>query len=99
MIARYDATGRVLAAEPDYVYLSRGSTTGIITGDIYQVVRPTRKLTNPSGHTDVFGSTIQTTGVIAGIGGMVLKTGERASAAVVPYGTDGLYVGDAVELQ
>jgi hypothetical protein len=38
----------------DYVYLSQGSTAGIITGDIYQVVRPTRKLTNPSAHTDGF---------------------------------------------
>jgi hypothetical protein len=52
VIARYDATAGVLAAEPDYVYLSQGST-GIITGDIDQV-RPTRKLTHPSGHTDVF---------------------------------------------
>ena len=246
VIARYDATGGVLASEPDYVYLSQGSTAGIVTGDIYQVVRPTRKLTNP-GHTDAFrdlgthyidvaqirvvvsqpdfslarivqscgdavevgdlvipfekinlppaprprpfsptiqasgpakgvivaaknvlmnfGSTIETTGVIAGVGGtsrlgitdrglaetgsivyidvgqdqnvqpgdlfivyrkpdldrrlypnppevekiehvssavgevMVVKTGERASTAVVTYATDALYLGDAVELR
>ena len=30
---------------------------------------------------------------------MVLKTGERASAAVVTYVTDALYPGDAVELR
>jgi hypothetical protein len=35
VIARYDATGAVLAAETDYVCLSQGCTTGINTGNIY----------------------------------------------------------------
>src|SRR5262249_11790721 len=54
VIARYDSTGAVLASETDYVYLSQGSKAGIITGDTYQVIRPTRKLTSPAGHTAVF---------------------------------------------
>jgi hypothetical protein len=54
VIARYDATGAVLASETDYVYLSQGSKAGIITGDMYQVVRRTKKLTNPGGYREAF---------------------------------------------
>src|SRR5437763_11016435 len=45
--ARFDATGAVLASQSDYVYLSHGSEDGITVGATYQVVRPTKKLTNP----------------------------------------------------
>ena len=54
VIARYDATGAVLASETDYIYLSQGSKAGIIAGDTYQVIRPTRKLTNLGGHAAAF---------------------------------------------
>src|SRR5438094_7021859 len=51
VIAKFDATGSVLATETDYVYLSQGSEDGIATGNTYQVVRPTKTLTNPNGRT------------------------------------------------
>lgn len=51
VIARYDSSGAVLAAETDYVYLSKGSEDGIVAGTNYQVVRPTKTLTNPNGRT------------------------------------------------
>jgi hypothetical protein len=51
VIGRYDPSGAVLAAQTDYVYLSRGAEDGIAIGGDYQVVRPTKSLTNPYGHT------------------------------------------------
>ena len=49
VIARFDASGAVLASDSDYVYLSHGSEDGITAGGNYQVVRPTKTLTNPEG--------------------------------------------------
>jgi len=51
VIARYDASGAVLASDSDYVYLSHGAEDGIRAGGNYQVVRPTKTLTNPDGRT------------------------------------------------
>jgi hypothetical protein len=51
VISKFDATGGVLAAEADYVYISHGSEYGIKAGDLYQVVRPTKTLKNPYGRT------------------------------------------------
>ncbi|HEY2380890.1 MAG TPA: hypothetical protein VGK48_06860, partial [Terriglobia bacterium] len=51
VIARFDATGAVLAGEADYIYLSQGSEDGIQTGNTYDVVRPTKTLVNPYGRT------------------------------------------------
>lgn len=51
VIAKFDATGAVLAAEADYIYLSQGSEDGILAGNIYQVIRPTTMLTDPKGRT------------------------------------------------
>jgi hypothetical protein len=50
VIAKYDATGAVLASDTDYVYVSQGAEGGITAGSNYQVVRPTKTLTNPYGH-------------------------------------------------
>jgi hypothetical protein len=50
VIAKYDATGAVLASDTDYIYLSHGAESGITAGSNYQVVRPTKKLTNPYDH-------------------------------------------------
>jgi hypothetical protein len=52
-IARYDATGGVLTTDTDYVYLSQGSEDGIAVGNTYQVIRPTKTLTNPYGVTSI----------------------------------------------
>src|SRR6267143_1283447 len=46
-IAKYDITGGVLTAENDYIYLSQGSEDGIVAGNVYKVIRPTRTITNP----------------------------------------------------
>jgi LysM domain len=52
--ARFDANGAVLAAQSDYVYLSHGTEDGVTVGTTYQVVRPTKKLTNPVAHHNAF---------------------------------------------
>jgi hypothetical protein len=49
VIAKFDATGSVLAADNEYVYLSQGSEDGITTGRTYQVMRPTTTMSNPYG--------------------------------------------------
>ncbi len=51
VISKFDATGGVLAAESDYVYVSHGAESGATVGTTYQVVRPTKTLTNPEGRT------------------------------------------------
>jgi hypothetical protein len=50
VIAKFDATGAVLATDTEYVYLSQGAGEGIMAGNTYQVVRPTIELTNPYSH-------------------------------------------------
>ena len=49
--AKFDASNGILATDSDYVYLSEGSEDGIVAGNVYDVVRATRELTNPTGHT------------------------------------------------
>jgi LysM domain-containing protein len=49
VISKFDATGAVLATDTEYVYLSQGSEDGMRAGNVYQVMRPTKTLTNPYG--------------------------------------------------
>jgi hypothetical protein len=49
--SRFDVSNGILATDSDYVYLSQGSEDGIVAGSVYDVIRPTRTLTNPEGHT------------------------------------------------
>jgi hypothetical protein len=49
--AKFDASNGILATDRDYVYLSRGSEDGIVAGSTYEVVRATKTLMNPNGHT------------------------------------------------
>jgi LysM domain len=51
VISKFDIVGGVLTAENDYVYLSQGSEDGIVAGNVYQVIRPTKTITNPKGRT------------------------------------------------
>lgn len=51
VIAKADQANSVLATENEYVYLSQGSEDGIAIGNKYQVIRPTKPLTNPNGRT------------------------------------------------
>jgi hypothetical protein len=51
VISKFDATGGVLSSEAEYVYLSQGAEDGITAGQTYQVVRPTRTMTNPYART------------------------------------------------
>lgn len=48
VIAKHDTAGDVLAAEAEYVYISQGALDGIAAGNTYQVMRPTKKMTNPN---------------------------------------------------
>ena len=47
VISKFDAAAGVLSTDTDYVYLSQGSADGIAAGNVYQVMRPTKTLTNP----------------------------------------------------
>jgi hypothetical protein len=53
VLSKFDASGGVLATEPEYVYLSQGSDDGIMAGSVYEAIRPTKVLTNPKGRTKV----------------------------------------------
>jgi len=47
--AKFETTGGILASEGEYVYLDWGSSEGVKVGTAYQVVRPTKEMTNPYG--------------------------------------------------
>jgi len=51
VIARFDVDTRAVAVESDYIYISQGSEDGIMPGSVYEVIRPTKVLTNPYGRT------------------------------------------------
>jgi hypothetical protein len=51
IVTKFDPAGSVLATETEYVYLSQGSENGVATGNMYQVIRPTKTLTNLNGRT------------------------------------------------
>src|SRR5262249_28060560 len=46
-IAKSDQTSSILARDGEYVYLNHGSVGGVQVGNRYQVIRPTRTLSNP----------------------------------------------------
>jgi len=50
VISKFDAAAGVLSTDTDYVYLSKGSDEGIAAGNVYQVMRPTKSLSNPYGN-------------------------------------------------
>jgi len=51
VVSKFDPTASVLATEAEYVYLSQGSEDGVSVGKTYQVIRPTKTMTNPKGRT------------------------------------------------
>jgi hypothetical protein len=51
VLAKFQENLSVFAVHSDYIYLSRGSANGVANGNIYQVIRPTRSITNPEGRT------------------------------------------------
>ena len=51
VIAKFGTPGGFAYAENDYVYLSQGSEDGIVAGNVYEVVRSTKTITNPYGRT------------------------------------------------
>ena len=44
VIAKYDASGSALATEADYIYVSKGSEDGLRAGDMFNVIRPTKRI-------------------------------------------------------
>src|SRR6185295_18202844 len=44
----YQRNGAVLSSDSQYVHLNKGSNVGVTAGSIYQVVRPTRHVSDPS---------------------------------------------------
>lgn len=49
VISKFDSDDGILAADAEYVYISQGAEDGIQAGTVFQVVRPTKALTNPNG--------------------------------------------------
>jgi len=47
VISKFDSSGGVLSSDADYIYLSQGSEDGVAVGNIYQVIRPTKTVSNP----------------------------------------------------
>jgi len=47
ILSKFQGSGAVLATDAEYVYLSQGAEDGITVGTVFQVVRPTKELTNP----------------------------------------------------
>ena len=95
IIGRYDSSGAVLASQTDYVYLSRGSENGITTGGTFQVVRPTKTMTNPyarTGKTRDLGMHYLDIGQIR----VVLTQADFSLARVMHTCGDAIEVGDLV---
>jgi nucleoid-associated protein YgaU len=51
VVGKFNDDLSVFATDSEYVYLSRGSNEGIAAGTSYEVIRPTRTVTNPEGRT------------------------------------------------
>ena len=48
VISRFNGDFSALATETDYIYLSQGSEEGVRVGDMYQVIRPTKRIDSPA---------------------------------------------------
>ena len=46
VVGRYNSDGSALAAAGDYIYVGRGSEEGVLPGAIYDVIRPTKKISS-----------------------------------------------------
>ena len=53
VVGKFNDDLSVFATDSEYVYLSRGSEDGVAVGNSYEVIRPTRTVTNPEGRTKV----------------------------------------------
>jgi hypothetical protein len=49
--AKFETTGGILATGNEYVYISQGAEDGVKVGTTYQVIRPTKEMTNPHART------------------------------------------------
>ena len=47
VVSKFNADGSALASEMDYIYLGKGAEEGVKVGDVYQVIRPTQKISSP----------------------------------------------------
>jgi hypothetical protein len=52
VVGKFNDDLSVFATDSEYVYLSRGSEDGIAAGTSFQVIRPTRTVTDPEGRTN-----------------------------------------------
>ena len=48
VLGRQNSDGSALSTEGDYIYIGKGSDQGIRVGNVYEVVRPTKKVTDPA---------------------------------------------------
>jgi hypothetical protein len=51
VIGKFQDTLSVFAVDSEYIYVSKGAEDGMTNGTSYQVIRPTRTVTNPKGRT------------------------------------------------
>src|SRR5215510_13808983 len=90
VIAKLNPGDGVLSTETEYVYLSQGSEEGIAAGNLYQVVRPTKTMTNPKGHPHDLGMHYLDVGQVK----VVLAQPDFSLARVDYTCADGVDVGD-----
>src|SRR5215813_8764799 len=90
VISKFNPGDGVLSTETEYVYLSQGSEEGIAAGNLYQVVRPTKTMTNPKGSPNDLGMHYLDIGQVR----VVLAQPDFSLARVLYMCADAVDVGD-----
>ena len=90
VISKFNPGDGVLSTETEYVYLSQGSEDGIAAGNLYQVVRPTKTMTNPKGSPNDLGTHYLDIGEVR----VVIAQPDFSLARVLYVCADAVDVGD-----
>ncbi len=91
VMAKFPGAEGAIATETEYVYLSRGSRSGVSPGDRYTAVRPTRKVKSTRDDVGDLGRHYLEVGQLE----VVMAQPEFAMARVV-HACGGIEVGDAI---
>ena len=89
VMVKFPATESVIATDADYVYLSRGSSSGITVGDLFTAVRKTRSVGSMRGGVGSLGIHYLESGQMR-----VIMVQPEFSVARVVHACDGIQVGD-----
>ncbi len=91
VMAKFPITESVIATEGDYVYLSRGSNSGIFTGNLLAAVRATREISSTRESVGELGMHYLEVGQMRA----VMVQPEFSMARVV-HACDGIEIGDTI---